>query len=368
MMNNEVPFFSAEAIHTDMDLMSPITRVISRHRYILGEEVAAFETEFAHYTGVAHCVTVANGTDALELGLRAVGVQRGDQVLLVANAGCYSATALHAIGAIPHYIEVDAITLTMSAEKVREALDIKPKAIVVTHLYGQLADITSICEMASCAGIPVIEDCAQAHGAKRYGKCAGSFAQIGCFSFYPTKNLGALGDGGAVVTNDPQLYEKLIHLRQYGWQKKYYVEEPYGRNSRFDEIQAAILRDKLPYLDGANDARRIIAKQYQSGLEALPVICPASLGEDHVFFSYVIRIKKRDVFRQYLNSQKINTEIYYPVPDHWQKAYAHKQKNYSLPISEAACAEVISLPCYPGLTTAQVNQVIATVKDYFENA
>jgi dTDP-3-amino-2,3,6-trideoxy-4-keto-D-glucose/dTDP-3-amino-3,4,6-trideoxy-alpha-D-glucose/dTDP-2,6-dideoxy-D-kanosamine transaminase len=229
-----------------------------------------------------------------------------------------------------------------------------------------LADMETICNLAATAGIPIIEDCAQAHGAMRGGKRAGNFGQLACFSFYPTKNLGALGDGGAVVTNDPALATKLKQLRQYGWNQKYHVDMPHGRNSRLDEMQAAILREKLPLLDEANKARRVIARQYNAAFSDLPIICPASLADDNVVHLYVIRLENRDAFQKYLKDRGIYTDIHYPIPDHLQSAYPCSQKKGMLPITEEACAQVLSLPCYPGLSTAHIQTIIHTVLNYFK--
>lgn len=363
-MYSIVPFFSSQSVNAKMDLLVPIKRVLDSHQYILNKEVESFEEEFAEYIGVTSCISLANGTDALELTLRAVGVQQDNTVIVVANAGFYSSAALHLLGAIPYYVDIDPDFLTMSVEKIQEALLIKPKAIIVTHLYGQLAAIEAICEIATKAGIPVIEDCAQAHGAKRNNKRAGSFGSLACFSFYPTKNLGAMGDGGAVVTDNPILAEKLKQLRQYGWGQKYHVDIPHGRNSRLDEIQAAILREKLPYLDEGNEERRSIARQYNTAFSDLPITCP-QVGEDHVVHLYVVRLDNRDALCKHLKNREITAAIHYPIPDHLQRAYPCVQKKGMLPVTENACDNVLSLPCYPGLEPVQINQVIDAVTDYF---
>lgn len=305
-----IPLFSARSANSSTDFLTPINRVLKSHWYILGDETAAFERDFADYCGVTNCVSVANGTDALELGLRALDVKTGEVVLLTANAGFYGSSAVRSLGAIPHYIDVDSTNLTMSTELLREALRAKPKAIIVTHLYGQLADIEKVVEAALEEGVAVIEDCAQAHGAKRNGKQAGSFGTIGCFSFYPTKNLGALGDGGAIVTNRPSLATQIKQLRQYGWGTKYHIELVGGRNSRLDELQAAILREKLPYLNACNVARREIAKQYNEAFSDLPLLCPSSLDEDYVAHLYVIQVGNREAFRDYLKRLGITTDVH----------------------------------------------------------
>lgn len=232
-MTSSIPLFSAQAANAGLDLLAPVSRVIDSYWYVLGNEVKEFEREFAAYCGVSICCSVANGTDALELGLRALGIEAGDKVMLAANAGFYGSTAVHLIGAVPIYVDVDPGHLTLSIDSLRFALKTElPKAIIVTHLFGQLADIEAITVLAAEVGVPVIEDCAQAHGATRGGKRAGSYGTIGCFSFYPTKNLGALGDGGAVITSNDSIAARLNQLRQYGWGAKYRVDLKGGRNSR----------------------------------------------------------------------------------------------------------------------------------------
>lgn len=357
-----IPLFSAHAVNAEIDALIPIQRVLDSYWYILGNEVTAFEQEFAAYCGVSHCISLANGTDALELGLRAIGVTTGDQVILAANAGFYSSTAVHAIGAIPYYIDIEPSTLTLSIEKLHSSIHIRPKAIIVTHLYGQLANIEAIVKLATENGIAVIEDCAQAHGAQRSGKYAGSFGTIGCFSFYPTKNLGAFGDGGAIITNDIKIAESIRQLRQYGWSNKYHVTIPGGRNSRLDELQAAILRTKLPHLDANNDKRRAIANKYNQDFANLPLICPHSINADYVAHLYVIRVSNRNQFRDFLRTNGVMTDVHYPIPDHLQTAYSCCQTKGALPITEDACEQVVSLPCYPGMTDNEVNTVIATVQ------
>lgn len=363
-VSSTIPLFSAAAANSGLDFSGAIKRVIERHWYVLGDEVAAFEREFSQYVGASECVSVANGTDALELALRGVGVGKGDRVVAVANAGFYGSTAIHAIGAIPIYVDVDLKTLTMSVSGLAKALEFGPKAIIVTHLYGQLADIEELVRVANGAGITVIEDCAQAHGATRNGKQAGNFGHVGCFSFYPTKNLGALGDGGAIVTNEPDLAARVRRLRQYGWSQKYIVEAAGGRNSRLDEIQAAVLREKLPHLAQWNIERRDIARRYNEAFASLPVQCPCSTDEDYVAHLYVLRVKDRNAFREFLKAHGIATDVHYPIPDHQQPAYPWSVK---LEVTESECSSVVSLPCYPGLGDAEVERVIEAVLEYFRS-
>jgi dTDP-4-amino-4,6-dideoxygalactose transaminase len=364
-MNSAIPLFSAQAVNAGIDFLGPVKRVFDSHWYILGKEVAGFEREFAEYCGVSSCVGVACGSDALELGLRALDVKKGEKVVVAANAGFYASTAALAVGAIPHYVDIDPVTLTLSVEHLREALESNPKAIIVTHLYGRLADVEAIVEVASKSGIPVVEDCAQAHGAKSHGKRAGGFGTIGCFSFYPTKNLGAFGDGGAIVTDDDYLAAKIRQLRQYGWKAKYDVELPGGRNSRLDEIQAAILREKLPFLDRWNAERREIAGRYNAAFSDLPIVCPCSLGEDYVAHLYVVMVDTRDDFRKFVGGFGVATDVHYPVPDHLQSAYRSGQAKGTLPVTERACRQVVTLPCYPGMDSGSIERVIEAVDLYF---
>lgn len=363
-----IPLFSSSLANAGIDFVSPLKRVLDSSWYVLGSEVKSFEAEFAAYVGVNHCISLGNGTDALELALRGLGVGPGDQVVAVANAGFYGSTAIHAVGAAPLYVDVDDDSLTLSPKALVNLLQRqKPAAIIVTHLYGQLAAIEEIVRLASSAGVPVIEDCAQAHGARRNGQMAGGFGAIACFSFYPTKNLGALGDGGAVVTNDEQLAARVRQLRQYGWSSKYYVELKGGCNSRLDEMQAAILRVKLPYLDTWNLQRRAIAARYNKAFSTLTAKLPCSLGEDYVAHLYVLRVKDRERFSANLRKSQVTTDIHYPIPDHKQAAYQAETLSFALPITEQACEAVISLPCFPGLLDEDVDRVIEAVLAYFNS-
>lgn len=362
----QVVLFSAASVNAGLDLVSPVKRVIERHWYVLGEEVAGFEREFAAFVGVDHCVSVANGTDALEIAMRTQGVGPGDRVVMVANAGFYGSTAAYLIGAVPVYVDVDRASLTMSPQALAEALKHNPKAVVVTHLYGQLANVEDIHRLTKEAGIPLIEDCAQSHGANRNGRQAGSFGEVACFSFYPTKNLGALGDGGAVVTNDGETAVAARALRQYGWGQKYRVDKAGGRNSRLDEMQAAILREKLPHLTRWNVERRRIASRYNEAFAGLPVTTPSSLGEDYVAHLYVLRTVAREKFRQALQEDGIATDIHYPVADYNQPAHPGAILCGSLAVTDEACGTQVTLPCYPGLTDGEIDRVIAAVAKFFQ--
>ena len=307
------------------DLAASVQRVFDRGWYILGPEVAAFEGEFAAYCGTAHCLSVANGTDALEIALRALGVGPGDRVATVANAGGYASTAIRAAGARPLYVDIDPVSMNLSPGSLAAALDREVRAVIATHLYGRMAHLPALLEVTGRAGLPLIEDCAQAHGAAIAGRKAGSWGAMGCFSFYPTKNLGACGDGGAITTGDPALAARVKGLRQYGWTSKYHSAE-YGRNSRMDEMQAAILRARLPLLDGGNRRRREIAARYSASLAGSRIACPPASGEESVAHLYVIRAAHRDTVRAELEAAGISTEIHYPVPDHWQESERREGK------------------------------------------
>lgn len=363
-MVSQVPLFSAQIANVGVDLLGALQRVVERNWYVLGTEVAAFEAEFAAYQGVKSCISLANGTDALEVALRTLGIGPGKRVALVANAGFYGSTAVHALGAEPVYVDVDGATLTMAPAALRAVLAARVDAVIVTHLYGQMADIEAIAAMAAGAGVPLIEDCAQSHGATRNAGRAGSFCDIACYSFYPTKNLGAIGDGGAITTNSAEFDALARRLRQYGWSSKYLVTEAGGRNSRLDELQAAVLREKLPMLDGWNAQRRAIANRYNVAFAGLPMQLPASTGDDYVAHLYVVRVQDRAGFIASMTAAGIATDIHYPVPDHRQSAYPQAAAT-SLPVTEAASATVVTLPCFPGLDADSVERVIAAVRGHY---
>lgn len=339
-----------------------IKRVLASGWYILGPEVEAFEEEFAHYCGVNYCIGVANGTEALEIALRALNVSSQNLVATVANAGAYSTTAILSLGAQPLYIDISATTMTMDVECLELSLTETTKAIIVTHLYGQMVDMAKIMAVAQKRGIPVIEDCAQAHGAKLEGKLAGSWADIACFSFYPTKNLGALGDGGAILTKDKSLALHLRSLRQYGWSQKYHINNLGGRNSRLDEFQAAILRIKLPYLDSWNNRRRNIAQQYSQAFQNKELQLPQKYDQSYVAHLYVARSAQRDILREKLSTYGIATDIHYPIPDYQQIGLCNSITTITnLPITEKCCKEVFTLPCYPELTDEEVDYITNTM-------
>ena len=345
------------------ELRAAIDRVLTSGHYVLGPEVAAFEQAWAEFVGVPACVGVANGTEALELALRAVGAGPGARVATVANTVTATAAAIVAVGAEPVFVEIDEATMTMDPAALADVLARgEVRAVVPVHLYGQMADMPRINEIARAHGAAVIEDCAQAQGAGWHGVTAGAWGEAGAFSFYPTKNLGALGDGGAVVARAPEVAERVRALRQYGWRTRYVADER-GRNSRLDELQAAILRVKLPHLASENARRAAHAGRYLRGLAGLPLRLPAVPQESTpVWHQFALRTGKRDALRAHLAAARIGSAVLYPVPLHHQPAY---RAEVALPVTERACAEVLCLPVHPTLTEVEVERVIARVRTFF---
>lgn len=356
--------------HTEVvgaELRDCVARVIGSGWFVMGRELEAFEAEFARYCGAEHCIGVGNGTDALELALRSCGVGVGGRVLTVANAGAYSTTAIRAVGAEPVFVDVDEETLLIDPAEVRRQLASprRPSAVILTHLYGRLVpDIEAIARAAKAAGVPLIEDCAQAHGARLGGRMAGTFGDLGCFSFYPTKNLGALGDGGALVTDKAELDTRVRRLRQYGWAGKYRIELAGGRNSRLDEVQAAVLRVKLPKLDGWNARRREITRQLSRGIRHPKVRCPQHFGDDYVGHLYVVRTAARPSLQAHLRVRGIASDVHYPLLDYQQPALAAGTPGPCNPVAETACREVLTLPCFPEMTDDEVAAVVDAVNGW----
>ena len=350
------------------ELQAAVTEVLGSGWYILGPKVGEFETAFARYCGVAHCVSVANGTDALELALRALGIGPGAFVATVANAGMYSTTAIRAVGATPAFVDIDAESLLMDADALDRLLaSQRVDAVIATHLYGAMGDVRRFARACSNAGVALIEDCAQAHGAEMAGTRAGAFSDAGCYSFYPTKNLGALGDGGAVVTSRDDLAERLRRLRQYGWTSKYASADSGGRNSRLDEMQAAILCVMLPHLDRWNARRREIARTYSSEIRNTRVRCPgveAVSGDGYVGHLYVVRAQDRDDLKRHLSAHAIPFDVHYPIPDHLQRSLDGAFAAAILPATERACKEVITLPIFPEMTDEEQRQVVGCVNSW----
>lgn len=348
----------------EKSLKTCIDQILKNGWYVLGNEVKSFENEFSQYCQTNNCISVANGTDALELALRALGVTRGHQVITVANAGGYSTIALWSIGATPVYVDIDSDTQLISIEDLEKRLNKNIAAVIVTHLYGHAAPVYDIVELISKYNIPLIEDCAQAHGAMINGKRVGSFGKLGCFSFYPTKNLGALGDGGAIVTDDLELAQRVTKLRQYGWERKYKSVMEGGRNSRLDELQAALLRIKLPLLDTWNARRFAICERYTDGITHSLVKTPRITAQSFVGHLFVVRTSRRDSLQNYLKNREIFTDIHYPIPDYRQPFCTEQYANLRLKETEMASAEVLSLPCFPEMTDFEVDAVITAVNEW----
>ena len=341
-----------------------VRQVVDSGWWVLGPRVQEFERQFAGYLGVSDCVGVANGTDAIELALRALGVGPGVLVATVANAGMYATAALLAAGGGPWFMDVDADSHLVTVAEVERALSAGVRVIVVTHLYGRaVAEMAVIAELCRRHGAHLIEDCAQAHGASIDGRRAGSFGNAATFSFYPTKNLGALGDGGAVATDDPELARRLRQLRQYGWGDKYHVEVAGGRNSRLDEMQAAILVALLPDLDCANARRHAIAQAYGMGIRHALVEAPLP-GPGDVAHLYVLRCRNRQSLREHLSRAGIATDVHYPVADHRQPVFAGRYAEVELEQTERLTSEILTLPCYPELADQQVAAVINAVNGW----
>jgi len=349
------------------ELAAAMTRVMDSGRYIVGAEVAAFEQDFAQHFGFPHAVAVASGTDALALALQALGIGPGEKVATVSHTAVATTVAILMTGATPVFFDIDPVTYTFEPAALARRLESDPdiKAIVPVHLYGQPADLRSLGEITRRFGVRMIEDCAQSHGATFGDRYTGSFGDAAAFSFYPTKNLGAMGDGGMVVVRDAECAQRLRALREYGWRQRYISEER-GMNSRLDEVQAAILRARLPYLTENNLRRMAIAAAYDSGLGNMGLVLPARRREaTHVYHQYVVRHPERDSFRARLLRAGVGTNIHYPQPVHRQPAYESRFAQgdpAGLPETEKAAREVLSLPMYPEMTDAAVATVIDAVR------
>jgi dTDP-4-amino-4,6-dideoxygalactose transaminase len=352
-----------ESIRSELD--DAIACVLAKGSFILGGEVAAFEKEFAAYCGVSHAVGVASGTEALQLALLACGVGENDEVLTTAHTAVATVSAIEATGAHPVLVDIDLARYVLDPNLLEKSITPRTRAIIPVHLYGCPADMNPILKFAREKNLYVVEDCSQAHGALFEGSKVGSLGYIAAFSFYPTKNLGAFGDGGAVVTNNSELAEKVRLLRQYGW-KEHYISSVKGINSRLDELQAGILRVKLRHLDDWNSRRRELANLYFEFLADTELVLPAQPENScHVFHQFVIRHPRRDELKEHLKKQGIHSLIHYPVPIHLQPAYAELGYSAnSLPNTELVSREVLSLPLYPELTDEQIQRVCENVIDF----
>ena len=339
-------------------------RVLRSGWYVLGNEVKQFEEEFAAFTGRKYCVGLNSGLDALIMSVRALGISQGDEVIVQANTYIATVLGITENGAIPVFVEPDEC-YNIDADKIEVAITDKTKAIMVVHLYGQASNMGKIMGISKKYNLPVIEDCAQSHGACFDGKMTGSFGISGCFSFYPTKNLGAFGDAGAIVTDDKDFADKVRMMRNYGSRIKYYNEIE-GLNSRLDEMQAALLRVKLQHIKELNQERVVLAERYTKGITNEYIVKPEIRnGANSIFHQYVIRCKDRSNLQKYLEKQGIQTQIHYPVPPHLAECYerlGHKRGDY--PITEQYANEVLSLPIYTGMTWEEQDYVIEKLNTF----
>ena len=347
------------------DINSAIQRVLDSGWYVLGEEVTRFEKEFAQFNTVSYAVGVGSGTEALHIALRALDIGQGDEVITTAHTAVATASAIDLAGAKPIFVDIEPDFFTIDPDLIEDAITPKTKAIIPVHIYGQSCNMDAIMKIANKNKLKVIEDCAQAHGAEYNGKRVGSIGDVGCFSFYPTKNLGAIGDGGALVTNDDQLAGKIKLLREYGWKERY-ISSKEGWNSRLDELQAAILHVKLKHLDEDNFRRNKHAKIYFDLLEFLPLELPKTRSNSsHTFHLFVIKIEQRNKLKDYLQKNCVNTTIQYPVPVHKQKYFQKMCSEKSLPVTEQVAKNILSIPMYPELEEKEINKVSNKLKDYF---
>jgi dTDP-4-amino-4,6-dideoxygalactose transaminase len=366
-----VPLVDLQAQYSGIraEVDEAISRVLERGWFVLGEELQGFEEAFARYCGTAHAVGVGSGTEALHLALVALGATEGREVIAPANTAVPTISAISFAGARPVLVDVEEATATIDADRIEEALTPRTAALVAVHLYGQCAAMRKLSEICARRGVPIVEDAAQAHGATEGGRRAGALGAVGAFSFYPSKNLGAYGDGGMLTTSDPDLAERLRGLRNYGQRDGEACREV-GFNSRLDEIQAAILRAKLPHLDRWNDRRRRLVARYQEKLAGLPLAWNSEdEGRRHVRHLCVIRVEKREAMRAFLAARMIQTKVHYAIPIHLQEAYAflgHRTGDF--PVSERLASTVVSLPLYPEMTEQAQDRVIEGIQEWFRQS
>jgi dTDP-4-amino-4,6-dideoxygalactose transaminase len=365
----KVKFVDLSAQHKPLEaeLKETFNRVLSNCSFVLGPEVEKFEKAFAAFCGVAHCVTVTNGTAALQLVLQGLGVGPGDEVITVAHTFIATAEAVNAAGARPVFMDIDPVSYTMDPARIEAAITPRTKAIIPVHLYGQPADMDAINAIGAKHKIPVIEDSCQAHGASYKGRRAGSLGAAACFSFYPSKNLGACGEGGAVTTNDAELAKKVRMLRDHGSVKKYEHDFP-AYNLRLEGIQGGVLAVKLPHLDGWNKNRRILAARYDELLAGSKVQTPKEMPyAEHVYHLYVVLAEDREALKCALNEQGIETGLHYPIPLHLQKAYEYLgYKKGDFPVSEHVASHLLSLPMYAELPIEHAEHVAKTTREVLE--
>ncbi|MFD4743060.1 DegT/DnrJ/EryC1/StrS family aminotransferase [Streptomyces virginiae] len=347
------------------DIHDAVETVLRSGQLVLGGSVRGFEEEFAAYHGLAHCVGVDNGTNAIKLGLQACGIGPGDEVITVSNTAAPTVVAIDGTGATPVFVDVDPDTYLMRVDQVEAAITPRTRALLPVHLYGQCVDMAPLQALAERHGLVLFEDCAQAHGARHHGRLAGTMGRAAAFSFYPTKVLGAYGDGGATVTSDDEVERNLRRLRYYGMEERYYVVRTPGHNSRLDELQAEILRRKLTRLDRYVEGRREVARRYAEGLGDTELVLPAiAPGNDHVYYVYVVRHPRRDAIIEALKAYDISLNISYPWPIHTMTGFAHLgYAKGALPVTERVAGEIFSLPMYPSLSPDTQDKVIGALRD-----
>lgn len=357
--------YLAEYDNERADILDAVETVFGSGQLVLGESLRSFEEEFAAYHGVTHCVGVDNGTNAIELALQAMGVRPGDEVITVSNTAAPTVVAIDALGATPVFVDIRESDYLMDTDQVADAITDRTRAIVPVHLYGQCVDLEPLVSLAREHDLKIMEDCAQAHGARRDGVVAGSTGDAAAFSFYPTKVLGAYGDGGAIITNSTDIADGARRLRFYGMAETYFVVETPGHNSRLDEVQAEILRRKLRRLDSYIAARQAVAARYAAALADTDLVLPAvTPGNSHVYYVYVVRHPRRDEIMERLKSYDINLNISYPWPVHTQTGFAKLGYQVgSLPVTEALAHEIFSLPMYPALSEDLQDKVIHAVRE-----
>jgi len=354
-----IPFMSLVPREDADDVRRAIDRVIERGWFILGPEVVSFEEEFAAASGAVRAVGVGTGTDAIVLILRALGIGAGDEVITSPLSAAYSALAIMMVGARPVFADIDAERATLDPEKIAERVSPRTRAILPVHLYGQAADMAAIERVAARHGLAIVEDCCQAHLATCQGRPVGTIGVAGAFSFYPTKNLGALGDGGAVVTNDRVLADRVRRIRNGGQIDRYHHEEP-GINSRLDDMQAAVLRARLPRLQGWTERRRALAARYRSRLAGAPIDVLPQRDDGHVYHLFVVRSSERDALQAHLAANGVETLIHYPVAIPRQPALAGQHPD-ECPVAARTCREILSLPLHPALRDDEVDEIAAAL-------
>jgi dTDP-4-amino-4,6-dideoxygalactose transaminase len=347
------------------EIEASVLSVMRSNNFVLGKEVSEIEQNFAKYIGVSNAIGVANGTDAIEIALRALDIGIGDEVITVSHTAVATVSAIESVGAKPILLDVEPDFYTLDVSKLNELCTNRTKAIIAVHIYGQSADLKSISEFCQKNQIYLIEDVSQAHGAKYFGKRLGSIGIIGCFSCYPTKNLGAIGDAGLITTNNHNLNKKIRMIREYGWEKR--ISQSFGRNSRLDEIQAAVLNVKLKYLDLDNQKRSNLAQKYLKSLSGLPLKLPKIRPDSqHVFHQFVIQVENRKELISYLNKKGISPGIHYPVPIHKQPAYIDKIScAKDMKVTENIANRIISLPVYPELTISEITKITDAILSFY---